>query len=259
MACATSQIIFSEDLESWICQNESSMALKGLNTQAKKFHATVAALPTNFIPNIRELLNSPPENNQYDALKQLLISRFSVSQENKIRQLLTTEKLGDQKPTQFLAKLRSLAGGKHQDTIVKHIFLNNMSENVQQILCLLDKNCTLDDIAQTADRIHDKTGSVQQQRASISAVQNSPNSIADPDIVTALVKHIEALTERLLKQQKVTETRGRPLYRSNSSYRRASRSKSRNRYCYYHNKFGNRARKCAKPCKYATENSQAEN
>jgi len=52
---------------------------------------------------------SPPELEPYDRLKAELVLRLSTSREQRVRQLLSHEEMGDRKPSQFLRHLKSLA------------------------------------------------------------------------------------------------------------------------------------------------------
>ena len=60
---------------------------------------------TATLTEIRDLILTPPAENQYTVLKEQLIQRTATSQQQRIQQLLTAEELGDRKPTQFLHRL----------------------------------------------------------------------------------------------------------------------------------------------------------
>ena len=78
---------------------------------------------------------SPPATNKYTTLKTELIRRLSLSQDQRVRQLLAQEELGDRKPSQFLRHLRSLAGSSRlEDSILRTLWLQRLPTHVQQIL-----------------------------------------------------------------------------------------------------------------------------
>ena len=55
---------------------------------------------------------NPPEGNPYDVLKEILIKRTTLSEQQQLQQLLSTEVLGNQKPTHLLCKMQQLLGEK---------------------------------------------------------------------------------------------------------------------------------------------------
>ncbi|GFQ78388.1 gag-pol polyprotein [Trichonephila clavata] len=61
-------------------------------------------------PALCDLVLKPPENGKYDALKKRLIEVHSESEDSKIRILFQGLELGDQRPSQLLTRMRSLAG-----------------------------------------------------------------------------------------------------------------------------------------------------
>jgi hypothetical protein len=56
-----------------------------------------------------EDITSPMEHKLYDRLKEELVLWLSTSREQRMRQLLSHEEMGNQKPSHFLWHLKSLA------------------------------------------------------------------------------------------------------------------------------------------------------
>ena len=57
---------------------------------------------------MRDLLIHPPNDDPYDALKTQLIKRTAATDQQKLQQLLSTEELGDRRPTQLLHRMQQL-------------------------------------------------------------------------------------------------------------------------------------------------------
>ena len=230
------------DIQSWFVQLESMMAMRGLVCQKKKFHFCIGNLPGHIIPEIKDLAESPPESNPYDMLKEVVITRMAVSEQRKIQQLLNTETLGDRRPSQLLRHMRNLAGNTN-DNIVRHIFVKRMPQNIQPILATLDKDASLDKIAEVADQILDQT---QQSHPTIAASTVHENMELKKMVLT-LTQQMETMSKRL-DSLSIRNPRGRSSSRKRANSR--SRSNSPSPYCWYHHRFRERARKCVQPCSY---------
>jgi hypothetical protein len=57
---------------------------------------------------VEDIIISPPQQEPYDWPKAQLVRWLSTSRKQHVRQLLTHEKTGDQKPSQFLRHLKGL-------------------------------------------------------------------------------------------------------------------------------------------------------
>ena len=230
------------DVHSWFVQLEANMAMRGLTSQTKKFHFCIGNLPAHIIPEIADLAENPPASNPYDMLKEVVLARMAVSEQKKIQQLLTTETLGDRKPSQLLRHMRSLAGNAN-DNIVRHIFLNRMPINIQPILATLDKDASLDKVAEVADQILDQT---TYSHPTINTSTVHENNELKKMVVT-LTQQMEAMGKRL-EALSIRHPRGRSSSRKRAHSR--SRSSSPSPYCWYHHRFRERARKCVQPCSF---------
>lgn len=80
-----------------------------------KYDYIVAQLDLRIIVEFEDIVTQPPltqhtHKDKYLTLKTELIRRLSSSEEQRLRQLINEEELGDRRPSQFLRHLRSLAG-----------------------------------------------------------------------------------------------------------------------------------------------------
>ena len=231
------------DLNTWFVQLESSMAMRGIANHLRRFHFCISHLPGHIIPEIRDMAEDPPTSNAYELLKEVIMARTAVSEQKKIQQLLNMETLGDRKPSQFLRHIRSLAGDTN-DSIVRHIFLQRMPANIQPILATLDRDATLDKIAEVADQILEQTPAYNPTIASTTMQENAELK----KMVTLLSQQMAEMNERL-NNLSIRQPRASSSHRS----RRRSRSNSPTRFCWYHHRYKNNARKCIKPCAFKSK------
>ncbi|XP_022201463.1 uncharacterized protein LOC111058267 [Nilaparvata lugens] len=93
----------------WFLQAESQFTLSNIVNEITKFHHVVSQLDQRTAAEVEDVIVNPPPFNPYTLfLSDKIIERLSASEEQRIRQLISTEELGDREPSQF-RHLRSLA------------------------------------------------------------------------------------------------------------------------------------------------------
>ncbi|XP_063538682.1 uncharacterized protein LOC134747935 [Cydia strobilella] len=143
-----------EDPEVWFAQVEAQFEIAGITKDATKYFQVIRELDHKAAREVRDILTNPPQSGKYDKLKKELINRLCVSHENRKRQLLMHEELGDRKPSQFLRHLRALAKDDVNDDLLRTMWSSRLPGNVQAIIAS-QKSATLEDIAILADQIMD--------------------------------------------------------------------------------------------------------
>lgn len=230
----------------WFAQAEAQFLLSNIMADKTRYNYVVSILDSRYANEVEDILTNPPAENRYQYLKTELIRRLSLSEDKKVRQLLQAEELGDRKPSQFLRHLRSLASSFNiQDSFVRNIWVQHLPISIQAIL-QAQTETPLDKLADLADRIIEV--SPPSLPVSVQAI-NSP-----PDL-TALHRRFDAL-ERQLKALQLGSESNRSRSRGPSRQRLPNHSEVTPspvdpNTCYYHRRFGNRARKCQPPCSQA--------
>lgn len=223
------------NVELWFLQLESHFVTAGITADTTKFHCVVAAIDTEVLSYVSDIIRNPPAENRYSALKTRLIKQFSESESTRLRTLLQDLQLGDKRPSQLLLEMQRLAADNLSDDALRTLWMQRLPLNVQQILSVSSDK--LSGLAKIADKIHDVSGLVP----TISAVQHDAR-------FTALEKQISKLSESI---ERLSRTPSR--FRRSMSPNRRKLSPSpinHQKLCWYHHRFGKNARKCTSPCDF---------
>lgn len=239
-----------EDPELWFALLESQFESLDITEDSVKFSSVASNLDIQHAKTVKDVILHPPEKQRYDKLKSELLRRLSASHEVKVKQLLTQERLGDRKPSQFLRHLQDLAGSSAAEDIVKQIWSNQLPIGVQTVLASQPYH-SLEQLADLADRIHELTS--PPAVASTSAPASSSNSTSCE--IAELRKMVERLAMKIDEQSRESKRRNdrsRPQQRRSTS---RTRSRSRSSYekypiCWYHARFGPKAHQCIPPCDF---------
>ena len=257
------------DPESWFCIVERYFLSAGIISDAVKSSYVTGALGPRYMAEVRDVILNPPETGLYEKLKAELISRVGVSQEQKTRQLLEREEMGDQKPTQFLRHLRSLAGSYVTEPLLRTLWLGRLPTNMQAILAT-QKNTALDEVAVLADAIFETIPGrpvvAEASRPGPSVQPSALDLMADRmlQLLISLQEETKVMRGqidelRLSRRDEPSRGGGQARSRRQRSFSRP-RSRSRehadNGMCWYHAKYANKAHRCNEPCTFSQGNAR---
>lgn len=244
----------ADDPELWFAQLEGQFALSNISMDTTKFYYVLSQLEPQHAAEVRDIIVSPPQTGKFEKLRTELIKRLSASQERKIKQLLMHEELGDRKPSQFLRHLKLLAGATVPNDFIRTIWASRLPTNLQTIVAS-QTSIELEGLAELADRINDIVPATGQV-ASTSAEPSLPNNASSA--VELLSGKVEELSKKLeamnVELRRRSRSRSRYSQRSYDYHRSRPRSRPNDHpYCFFHYRFGDRAKKCVQPCSYANK------
>lgn len=230
----------------WFAQVEAQFSTRGITAQKTKYEYVVASLSPEFATQVRDLILRVPDTSPYDTLKQQLITRTALPAARRLQQLFQSTELGDQRPTQLLRRMHQLLGedaAGTDGTLLREMFLQRLPANVRMVLASSGEGKTLEDMAQLADKI------ISAAPPPVAAITNHH----PPGEVEELRTEIAKLRETIA----TLATSNPPPPRRSPSPRRLLRPHSPpppsepTGMCWYHSRFGARARKCTPPCSYS--------
>jgi len=253
-----------EEPELWFVQLEGQFTLCGITDDEAKYAHVLSKIEPKQAREIKDIITRPPTTDKYRTLKRVLIQRLTDSQEQRIRQLLEREELGDRKPSQFLRYLSTLAGSAVTTELLRTLWLGRLPPQIQAILATRTED-RLEDVAEQADRIYEIGMKAVVATTSPEAIQTQQqpgtSQPAAESQIMLLTKQIAALTmqmSKLTKEWSQEKARNRARSRSRSQRRYRSRTPKGNGVCFYHRRFGKEAEKCTQPCTFNKNKTENE-
>ena len=203
--------------EVWLAQAEAQFYVRGITADQTKYYYLVAALEQDVAGRMLDVLRNPPDDNQYDTLKTQLLATYGLTRRECASKLLDLPGFGDRKPSVLLSEMRALSHGHVSCMLFEEIFLRQMPDDIRMQLAQEDFS-DLDALAARADALwHAKT-------------QTFPST------------GIHALTHTKTRTFR-KDSPSIPVTPNNNATPSSD-------WCFYHAKFGAKARKCRPPCSY---------
>lgn len=269
---------WSHSPESWFVSVEAAFSSYGVTDSAAKYFHVLRCLDGTQLESIRLKLPAPEDDDCYEVLRDLLMREYAIPLRDRVKELYS-DRCRDLKPSELLKKLRNAMGAlsntPDSDCYLKETFLHHLPDHIAGILSS-HVDDTVEQLALRADSIY--------TRASPHVVSNhySHHQTNQLDELQRTVQSI-ALEVRELKAipparqlpaaggqsshnfNRSSVPRHEPFRGDRPAFRtQSNRSETRgevtrfahlrgtNQLCFYHDKFGDRARNCRPPCSYSS-------
>lgn len=245
-----------EHADLWFWQVESAFEAASMTSDKKKYCTVIGQLPTRVMYKLADLRTNPPATGQmYTTLKTRIISEFADSTQTKITKLLGELALGDRKPSQLLAEMRSKAAETPvTDDLLKQLWMRNLPGYIRAILSA-DESITLTAAATMADRI------MEASNGRNSFVNAAVSSTGENNDLTKQLQNLQlqvnTLTQQISKFQR-RSSRSRSRGYSDARQRSPAANHVQFEMCWWHRRFGQKARKCEQPCNFPTSSGTSQ-
>lgn len=244
----------------WFIQFEATLRINRVPTD-DHYDYLLASLSREARAPIVFQLQSPPEDpdSRYKWLKQVLIEGHSKSLKEKLRQLVAGERIGDRKPSIFLAHLSSLAPDHMDKQLLKEFWWKELPTSMRAILSPME-NLDSSALAAAADAIHAELGS-----ASINAIRPATAGRSSEPTTSEIMAMLKQMQKeiRKLQEERQPQRESRDRQQGNNSTKQSEKPKARNPskdrddksrsdegFCKYHKKFREAAYICRPGCKW---------
>lgn len=239
----------------WFIQVDRWFRSYHITTQLDKFDRVVSVLDGDQMIQLYQAVAHAPEGREFDHLKEAITRNYASSEQKRIQKLIAGFKLGDLKPSQLLNVIRNESSAVYSEDspFIKQIWMNSLPDHVKLAMTAVTAvapDTPLHTLADAADKAMEQAGSMSVNAVSNSSPKHTPEATGSNDM-RDLRKLLETMNARLQKLE--NQGRSRSKSPSNSSQGRG-RSKSPKREsdatkCWYHNRFGDKAKLCAEGCR----------
>uniref|UniRef100_UPI00358E34FA uncharacterized protein n=1 Tax=Myxine glutinosa TaxID=7769 RepID=UPI00358E34FA len=215
----------------WFVQAEAQFQLRGITADETRYYHVVAALGPGTAARVVSILRRPPGDHKYEALKRLLLATFGLTEIEWADRLLDLPALGDTRPSVRMEFMLSLLGDQRPDFLFCALFLRQLPAQVRLALAgsKLRKPRALAGEA-------DKYFAACDTRSMYGAAVVAPG-VEAPAPPASLVA---AATPRpLLPPPPPPPPPTRPPW-----------GPPPQTWCYYHARFGRKAKTCRPPCSF---------
>lgn len=251
---------FEDDVSLWFRQAEAKFEVSRITSQKTKFNLAFGNLPASILKPVLHLVPDPKDDPEpYDRLKEIILGKVTLTQNQRIENILRDMDIGDRKPSTYYQELLETAGQTIPQDTVYRIWLSRIPVNVK-VAMIAFKSDDFNERMEMADDV--MAACVAESAGRIAEVSK------DDDPLSAMRKQIDDLF-KLVKDNRRSRSRSpsrqssrksnnysKGQNRSNSRARSTSRSQVLNdkEICWYHENFKNDARKCIPGCKFSSKN-----
>lgn len=247
----------------WFAAAEAEFEIAGITQERTRYSYLVSTLPKEILRKVMDLITKPAEDLPYTTLKKQLIERLTISEEQRLSQLLYHVEIGDRSPSDFYRYMVQLAGNSENLSLelVRKLWLARLPKTIEVSLIAIDTR-DVNELLRIADRLWEVT-----QSGSIFSVNRNDHKqqqLNSPSENELLRKEIGELREMVknLSLASQNNTRGRQRSRNRGQGGSRSRTPSNARkyeHCWYHFRYGAAANNCIPPCKFKDNQLASQN
>ena len=248
---------FDKDhVEIWIKRTENSFIRAGVSAVKEKFAFLETKFAVNTDPVINDFfyVNDPTENNWNDFLAYLR-KEFGPTRQQKACIFIDGFKRDGRRPSQYASALNDKTKDVSLDDIKKEMMMRELPIEIRRMLQERIEKSTFKEAAEIADAYFDREGNPKHCSSSnINAIsEHLQDTYLDAD-----ADDINAVSGRFRQRHSKNPSSSRPNPRSKSRSRNStnhdSAASSENNLCFYHDRFGDKARNCQEACPKFDEN-----
>ena len=256
-----------EHIEIWIKRTEHAYTRAGITAVNDKFAWLETKFPVGTDPKIDEFLYGNATDANWVAFLAYLRKEYGTSKQQRAAIFLDGFKRDGRRPSQYAAALVDKTKDVTIDEIRKEMLLREMPIDIRRMLQERIENLSFDEAAKTADAYFDKEGRPRHANTQTSVNEVGPEFSApftDEDGVNAVRRFPNS---RFPNSRFPGPSRNRGFNKnpsggnasgSNPSATNKSNSNS-SKLCFYHEKFGDKARVCETTCSRYDEKRFAGN
>ncbi|CAB0043628.1 unnamed protein product, partial [Trichogramma brassicae] len=120
------------DPDLWFLQVEAQFNIHQVTSDSTRFNMILTVLDPETISEVSDIIRAPPAQDRYTTLKDAIVARLTDSPDTQLHKLLGTIELGDKKPSQLLLQMRTLAGARASNDILRVRWLDLLPDSTRR-------------------------------------------------------------------------------------------------------------------------------
>lgn len=233
----------------WFGVAEAQFLLRNITAQRDKFSLVVAVLPEASARRVAHLLAAPGDD-CFNDLRTALLAAHQLTSFQKAEKLLSSEPLGDRRPSELLAEMLELVTpGDERTNLFALIFLRRLPAAVRLLLTEDDHN----DVRALAEKADRCAASMHRQLAPIAAVapdEEGYDSEQDSGTIAAVGPSRSSNQQRQKGKGRARDRKPPRQQQQPAPNTPSALAQQASGLCYKHFKFGDQAHGCNKPCSW---------
>ena len=260
-------------VDHWIRRTENAFIRALCSTPREKFAFLETKFPVDFDPRINAFLWGDPTEEKWNEFLDYLRSEYGTTKQQRASVILDGFKRDGRKPSQYVALLEEKTKDIDLNDVRKEMLLRELPTDVQRMLQerFEDPDLSLHDAAKAADAYFDQDGKPRHlnKQPSVNAVQEQSSDLthafSDSDDINAINRRFQNQRFRgssgLTRGGRGRPQRGVPKTPANQPAPQQKQNLKPNNpsLCFYHNEYGNYAKKCEVGCSRFDEKRFAGN
>ena len=256
-----------KNVDHWIRRTENAFIRALCNTPREKFAFLETKFPVDFNPRINEFLWGDPTDAKWTEFLNYLRLEYGTTKQQRAAIILDGFKRESKRPSQYVALLNEKTKDIDLEDVKKEMLIRELPTDVQRMLQERIESLSLVDAAKFADAYFDQDGKPRQ-----SCKTSQINAVQTPCNESAATQHedtddINAINRRFQRNGAQGNQRGgrshpqKPQPTTNRSGPPRAKPIPANdpSLCYYHNLYGDKAKKCDVGCSKFDEKRFAGN
>ena len=208
-------------------------------SQQTKFDYVIQKLDKDTVKRVRDLVASPPPEDQYKELKERLLACFKKSRYEELQDFNDVPPLGDRRPTELMDDLLSSIPSLQQNgaafPFISFAFLNRLPDTLRSLVAAVEMKDDLHILAEQADRLWKAAGGAAAYQVS------STTPFVNTLPVDELADNLEEVSVSTVRRN----NRRRPA----GQQQQQNKKKHAVHFCQRHFTYGDQAFECEEYCK----------
>lgn len=248
----------------WFTHADAMFANKRIRSDLTRVNHVLEALDEEGVRTITDLLGP---DTTYEAVRQRLVTAYSVPQATRFQRMIQPGGMGDRTPSRLLRDMRDVYPDGMSDSSLVAFWLSKLPPPVRTVIAGLSGSGEF--LAERADRVWEACQGTEvsavardadNHELSTTTRRTTPASPSDYDArFLALENAVHALTAQIASLATSQAAAFSRTTNDRTTRQQRARSVSLTKpqanpitagWCYYHDRYGVDARKCRDPCTY---------